>query len=1852
MKRLITFFLFILIFQGIHAQVNIYENDVFLIEAGTLKEAFDYINDGSVTGAIKLEIIDNCNEIASCVLNASGSAGGACNYTSVLIYPGITGKTVSGTLASPLIDLNGADNVTINGSMNASGSSPDLTLKNNSSVSTAGTSTIRFRNDATNNVVQYCNIRGSSADAAGGVLFFSTTNQSTGNDGNAINYNTLSNSSDASRPVNIIYSEGTVAKENSGNTVNNNKFYDFLNRSVSSNGINLGANSTAWTITGNNFYETSSFVPASGGSYNIININNTAGTGFIITGNSIGGSAEMCGGTAWTKTNAFNNPFNAIYINAGTGVASSLQNNTIRNISWANSGAAAWSAIFINSGAVNIGTSTGNTIGDETTTGSLTITGGANNTNVYGINITGSGTINCQNNIIGSFTASNSVSTAATNLYAVYKEAVAGTLNLNNNFIGSSSVSNSLNITSTSSSNSQNLYGIYNAGTGNTTISGNRITSLRNGTTSSSGTAAAIFFSGGSGTNSVNANLINSISTASGSSTASVRGIHIAAGVASFFNNIISLGGNTETVIYGIYETGGASDNVSLYFNTVYIGGVPTAGSNNSYALFSNTSANTRNFRNNIFNNARSNSGATGKHYSAFFNATGGTLTCDFNDYYSSGTGGVLGHYVADVTILPVVTGQDANSKAVSPSFASPGGTASSDYLPAEATLASGTTLSILTDYNGVTRGATPTMGALELGACTNPTSGGTIAASQSGCNPFDPAGLTNSALPSGYIGTLEYKWMKSTTGSSSGFTDIASSNSTTYDPGSLTQTHWFKRIARVSCQADWTGAAESNVIEITVNQPPVANAITGLNTMCMGNTVSLTSYASGTATLTYTWSSSNTAVATVNNSGLVTSVGPGTSNITYTVTDGNTPGCQATSPVFQVTVNDLPLALPVTGGNKVCMTNSLQLNSNASGTPTLTYSWLSEDTFIATVDNNGIVTPVSAGFANIRYTVTDGSSTACQATSAKYRVDIYNLPVAGAITGSNSVCEGGTITLSSHATGTGALTYTWNSSNTSVATIDNSGFVTALAAGTTNITYTVSDGIASPCQSVSPAFAVTVNGLPSAGAITGGNAVCMGSTLALSANATGTPTLTYTWNSSNTAVATVSNTGVVTPVSIGTTNISYTVTDGSTSSCQATSPALVVTVNALPVAGAITGSNVLCQGGTVTLSPNATGTPALTYTWLSSNTSVATVDNNGVVTGISAGTSNIIYTVTDGSSTACQATSPAFNVTVNGKPVAGTITGTASVCPGGSVTLSSNATGTPVLTYTWSSSNTSVATVNNSGAVTAISSGSTEITYTVTDGSTTSCSNVSPSFTFTVNSLPDITLSVSSVNTVCPGTGTNISVALSETGVDYQLRNDSDDSNIGSPVAGTGGTIDLPTGNLVAATTFNLLAVRSATGCSAELTEKKTVTVATTASGGTITGVNNSIVYGSSTGNISLTAYTGNIVNWQKKYVSGSWEDITNTNDYYSEIPVSIGSWQFRVYLTIGTCSEAYSDPFTLEVTPKALTITASDQSKVYGSAFTFLGTEFTTSGLTGSDAVSAVTLASSAVNSAADVNGSPYTIIPSTASGTGLGNYTISYANGSFTVTKASLTISADNKTRAYNSVNPALTYTITGFANSETEAVIDALPLTSTTALQDSPVGTYPVTVTGGSDDNYTFVLIDGTLTIIKTDQTISFTAIPEKLLVKDSFTLAASSTSGLPVSFESLDPQFATVSGAVIKGVSSGNARIRAYNNGDPNHNAAEITGTTEIYSTHSNIMNLFTPNNDGINDHWELPEMDVWGKCDVKVYNRWGQLVFDQKDYDNLWDGTSNGKALPEGPYYFIIDTENAGVVKGTVNIVR
>ena len=84
-----------------------------------------------------------------------------------------------------------------------------------------------------------------------------------------------------------------------------------------------------------------------------------------------------------------------------------------------------------------------------------------------------------------------------------------------------------------------------------------------------------------------------------------------------------------------------------------------------------------------------------------------------------------------------------------------------------------------------------------------------------------------------------------------------------------------------------------------------------------------------------------------------------------------------------------------------------------------------------------------------------------------------------------------------------------------------------------------------------------------------------------------------------------------------------------------------------------------------------------------------------------------------------------------------------------------------------------------------------------------------------------------------------------------------------------------------------------------------------------------------------------------------------------------------------------------------------------------------------------------------------------------------------------------------------------------------------------------------------------------------------------------------------------------------------------------------------------VPNAFSPNNDGINDVWNIPMLSSYLKASVQVFNRNGQVVYQSRGYDKPWDGTSNGKPAPTGVYYYIIEPGGNKVRQtGTLTIIR
>jgi hypothetical protein len=182
---------------------------------------------------------------------------------------------------------------------------------------------------------------------------------------------------------------------------------------------------------------------------------------------------------------------------------------------------------------------------------------------------------------------------------------------------------------------------------------------------------------------------------------------------------------------------------------------------------------------------------------------------------------------------------------------------------------------------------------------------------------------------------------------------------------------------------------------------------------------------------------------------------------------------------------------------------------------------------------------------------------------------------------------------------------------------------------------------------------------------------------------------------------------------------------------------------------------------------------------------------------------------------------------------------------------------------------------------------------------------------------------------------------------------------------------------------------------------------------------------------------------------------------------------------------SDNRASPWMQTITPAALTITANNQTMVYGGTLPTLTPSYT--GFVNGDSAASITTAPGLSTTATAT--SPVGSYGISAAGALDLNYTISYVAGTLSMTPAALTITANNQIMVYGGTLPTLTASYTGFVNGDTAASLTIAPSLSTTATATSPVGSYGMSAAGAVDPNYTISYVAGTLSITPAALTIT-------------------------------------------------------------------------------------------------------------------------------------------------------------------
>ena len=372
-------------------------------------------------------------------------------------------------------------------------------------------------------------------------------------------------------------------------------------------------------------------------------------------------------------------------------------------------------------------------------------------------------------------------------------------------------------------------------------------------------------------------------------------------------------------------------------------------------------------------------------------------------------------------------------------------------------------------------------------------------------------------------------------------------------------------------------------------------------------------------------------------------------------------------------------------------------------------------------------------------------AATSATSQTAAVTATVYSYPTAITPASIPTLCKNSTLNLAD-ATAGGS----WSSSTASVAILA-SGVINASSAGSSVISYTVSGCAATTTVTV-------VNSTGTAQTVSGTSPVCVGATATYSGTTAG-----GAWSTSASSVATVTTpAGVVTGVAAGTANINYVVT--TSAGCSAGNYK-TVTITALPVADAGPAVAAICAGGTSVALGGAYSGSATGATWTASPAGGTFTNATNVATATytagaaASGTITLTLTTTGGG---CTADVDTKTITVNPKPTAYNVTGTGGFCAGGSglaVGLSNSASGVNYQLQLGGVDNGSP--VAGTGSALNFGNKTTGGTYTViATNATTTCSvSMTGSAVITVNAKP--TSTISGTATICTGSSTNLSVAL-----------------------------------------------------------------------------------------------------------------------------------------------------------------------------------------------------------------------------------------------------------------------------------------------------------------------------------------------------------------------------------------------------------------------------------------------------------------------------------------------------------
>lgn len=739
-------------------------------------------------------------------------------------------------------------------------------------------------------------------------------------------------------------------------------------------------------------------------------------------------------------------------------------------------------------------------------------------------------------------------------------------------------------------------------------------------------------------------------------------------------------------------------------------------------------------------------------------------------------------------------------------------------------------------------------------------------------------------------------------------------------------------------------GEFTSNEATLTFDTAPVSKQIIATPELCIGDSTNLNYPSDSIGTIQWQFSTTSNQedfIDLYDENGFSLSISNLQQTTWYRVMNSNGVCANDYSAAVQVKVDPKPVSGTISGGNiSVCRTtnSTVLLLNNYTGK----IQWQRATTLTgvySNISNASLEMYTATGLTSTTYFRAVVSSGICTPQITEpVAIIVESTAVSKTITGASSICAGNSITLNY---GTGSVgniqwEYSTQSSTTGFFEIVGENSLTYLATNLQQTTWFRVKNYFGTCSIVySPSVQVVVNPKPIPGNITGGNkSVCktLNSTTLILNNSSGT----IQWQRSTTELGTYSNITSATATSFTASGLTATtyyraVLSGIFCTSQITEPVVII-VNEASIAKTIVGASPICAGDSKTLSyeTGSVGSIQWEYSTISNNTGFLSIEN---AIGLNYTASNLQqntwYRVKNTNGACTSVNSPAVQITVNQKPVAGNISGgNKSVCRTSNSTtlILNNSSGS----IQWQRASSFSGTYSDIFAATSNSLTATNLTSTTFYRAKLTNGVCTPVFTEPVSISISPTAEskiINGVMPICSGENITLNYELGSVGtIQWELSTISNITGF-TEIIGQN-DINYTANNMQKTTWFR---VKNSIGtCSTTYSPVVQVSITTKPVAGYIAGGNINICKNTSSTNLTLNKSVGNI-QWQKSTsITGEYFNISLANSSTYLVSGLGSTAYFRAVVSNGICVPEITEPVSIRIDELAVTKTISGASPV----------------------------------------------------------------------------------------------------------------------------------------------------------------------------------------------------------------------------------------------------------------------------------------------------------------------------------